>query len=78
MDRPQKTTQHECVNADVTKKSGHDAIYAEINRELRTQYLLAFTSNSDRPKDELRKIKVQVDRKKVKVRTITGYFPVGG
>ena len=28
--------------------------------------------------DELRKIKVEVDRKGVKVRTITGYYPAGG
>jgi len=62
----------------VSEKSGLGAIYDEINRELRTQYLIAFTSKSERPRDELRKIKVQVDRKKVKVRTITGYYPVGG
>jgi len=62
----------------VSEKSGLDKIYAEINRELRTQYLLAFTSNSDKPVDELRKIKVEVDRKGVKLRTITGYFPAGG
>jgi VWFA-related protein len=62
----------------VSEKSGLGAIYDEINRELRTQYLIAYTSKSERPRDELRKIKVQVDRKKVKVRTITGYYPVGG
>lgn len=61
----------------VSEKSGLDAIYDEINREMRTQYLIAYTSNSERPPDELRKIKVEVDRKKVKVRTITGYYPVG-
>jgi len=62
----------------VSEKSELDVIYDEINRELRTQYLIAFTSKSERPPDELRKIKVEVDRKKVKVRTITGYYPVGG
>lgn len=62
----------------VSEKSGLDRIYAEINRELRTQYLLAFTSKSEKPLDELRKIKVEVDRKGVKVRTITGYYPAGG
>ncbi len=61
----------------VSEKSGLDAIYDEINREMRTQYLIAFTSDSERPPDELRKIKVEVDRKKVKVRTIAGYYPVG-
>ena len=62
----------------VSEKSELGSIYDEINRELRTQYLIAFTSKSERPPDELRKIKVEVDRKKVKVRTITGYYPVGG
>ncbi len=61
----------------VSEKSELGTIYDEINRELRTQYLIAYTSKSERPPDELRKIKVQVDRKKVKVRTITGYYPIG-
>ena len=62
----------------VSEKSGLDKIYADINRELRTQYLLAYTSNSEKPLDELRKIKVEVDRKGVKVRTIAGYYPAAG
>ncbi|MFV2071565.1 MAG: VWA domain-containing protein [Thermoanaerobaculales bacterium] len=61
----------------VTEKSGLGRIYSQIDRELRTQYLLAFTSNSERPSDKLRKIKVEVARKGVKVRTITGYYPAG-
>ena len=62
----------------VSGDSELDKIYSEINRELRTQYVLAYTSNSEKPADELRKIKVEVDRKKTKVRTISGYYPVGG
>jgi len=62
----------------VSEKSELDDIYAEINRELRTQYLLAYSSNSEEPPDKLRKIKVEVDRPKTKVRTITGYYPYGG
>jgi VWFA-related protein len=62
----------------VSEKSELDGIYAEINRELRTQYLLAYTSNSEEPPDKLRKIKVEVDRPRTKVRTITGYYPYGG
>jgi len=54
-----------------------DRIYAEIDRELRTQYLLAYTSSSEKPPDELRKVRVDVNRKGVKVRTISGYFPGG-
>jgi VWFA-related protein len=62
----------------VSEKSELDDIYSEINRELRTQYLLAYSSNSEEPPDKLRKIKVEVDRPKTKVRTITGYYPYGG
>ena len=61
----------------VSEKSELDRIYDEINRELRTQYLIAYTSSSEEPPEELRKIKVEVDRKGVKVRTITGYYPAG-
>ncbi len=62
----------------VSEKSELDDIYSEINRELRTQYLLAYSSNSEEPPDKLRKIKVEVDRPRTKVRTITGYYPYGG
>jgi VWFA-related protein len=62
----------------VGRSSKLDAIYAEIDRELRSQYLLAYTSSSDESGDELRKIDVKVDAdEKVKVRTITGYYPGG-
>jgi VWFA-related protein len=61
----------------VSEKSELDDIYGEINRELRTQYLLAYTSSSEEPPDKLRKIKVEVNRPKTKVRTITGYYPTG-
>jgi len=54
-----------------------EKIYAEIDRELRTQYLLAYTSSSQRPSDQLRKIEVELSQKKYKVRTISGYYPGG-
>ena len=59
----------------VSSGSELDRIYNEIDRELRTQYLLAYTSSSDKPVDELRKVDVEVDRPGVKVRTIAGYYP---
>jgi len=62
----------------VTEKSGLDAIYAEIDRELRTQYLLAYTSSTEAPANELRRVKVEVNRPQVTVRTLAGYYPVGG
>ncbi|HSN55990.1 MAG TPA: VWA domain-containing protein, partial [Candidatus Sulfomarinibacteraceae bacterium] len=62
----------------VGRDSKLDAIYAEIDRELRAQYLLAYTSSSDRPTDELRKVEVEVRHEgKVNVRTISGYYPGG-
>ncbi len=61
----------------IGNQAGLDQIYAEIDRELRTQYLLAYTSNSEKPANELRKIRVEVNRKGVKVRTISGYYPGG-
>jgi VWFA-related protein len=61
----------------IGNQAGLDAIYAEIDRELRTQYLLAYTSTSESPPTELRKVRVEVNRKGVKVRTISGYYPGG-
>jgi VWFA-related protein len=61
----------------INNQSELDRIYSEIDRELRTQYLLAYTSSSEKEPNELRKIKVEVDRRRVKVRTISGYFPGG-
>jgi VWFA-related protein len=62
----------------VDRDSNLDRIYAEIDRELRSQYLLAYTSTSDKARDELRRIEVEVDAdRRVKVRTIRGYYPGG-
>ncbi len=54
-----------------------EKVYNTIDTELRTQYLLAFTSSSGKPKDVIREIDVKVDRPGVSVRTIAGYFPGG-
>ena len=61
----------------VSSDDALERIYAEIDRELRTQYLLAYTSSSQRPSDQLRKIEVDLHQKKFKVRTISGYYPGG-
>lgn len=61
----------------VSRKSDLDSIYEAIDHELRTQYLLTYTSSSTKPADELRKVEVEVARPKVKVRTLSGYYPVG-
>jgi VWFA-related protein len=62
----------------VGRDSKLDAIYDEIDRELRSQYLLGYTSSSNKPTGELRKVEVEVEAdQRVKVRTITGYYPGG-
>jgi VWFA-related protein len=51
-------------------------VYAEIERELRSQYLVAY--NSDRPSGasaEFREVEVRVRGGKLSARTIRGYYP---
>jgi VWFA-related protein len=50
-------------------------IYDQINRELRTQYQIVYTSNSTAAVEAFRKVTVKVSRQDVEVRTIAGYFP---
>ncbi|MCB1036093.1 MAG: VWA domain-containing protein [Acidobacteria bacterium] len=51
-----------------------DTIYSEIDEELRSQYLLAYYAETS--EDELwRPVKVEVEGRGLKARTITGYFP---
>lgn len=52
-----------------------DRIYARIERELRSQYLLAYTSSSTAPPDQPRPVEVRVRRGGVKVRAPAAYLP---
>ncbi len=61
----------------IAEKNELKRIYKEIDRELRTQYLLVYTSSSSRAAEEMREIKVEVKRKGVDVRTLSGYYPGG-
>jgi Ca-activated chloride channel family protein len=54
-----------------------EPVYERINHELRSQYLLAYTSTSEVAPDIFRKVAVKVSRPKVEVRTISGYYPGG-
>lgn len=54
-----------------------EPVYERINRELRSQYLLAYTSTSEAAPDIFRKVAVKVKRPKLEVRTISGYYPGG-
>ena len=52
-----------------------DAVYDQIERELRNRYLLAYQSTNDRPDSDFRVIRVDVDRRGAEVRTMSGYYP---
>jgi Ca-activated chloride channel family protein len=53
-----------------------DRIYAEINEELRSQYLLTYYPSEPVEKDdEWRDVDVDVKERGLKARTISGYFP---
>lgn len=52
-----------------------DTVYDLIQRDLRSQYLIAYQSSNTSTDDEFRYIDVQVDRPKTTVRTLAGYYP---
>jgi Ca-activated chloride channel family protein len=58
-----------------TDASALVGVYGEINRELRSQYLLAYPSNSKRPSGQFRKVEVKVKGSGMKARTLGGYYP---
>ena len=49
-------------------------VYDEIERELRSQYLLAYNSNRTGGGDEYRQVEVKV-KGRFKARTVSGYYP---
>ena len=49
--------------------------YARIAELLRSQYLLWYPSDSSKPTEQFREIRVVVDNKGHEVRTIRGYYP---
>jgi len=55
--------------------AGLEKVYDQIDRELRSQYVLAYTSNSETVGDAFRRVTVNVKRPGVEVRTIAGYYP---
>lgn len=54
-------------------------VYARIERELRTQYLLAYQSSADSAVggdgEEFRTVRVEVDRPGAEAKTLRGYYP---
>jgi Ca-activated chloride channel family protein len=51
------------------------AAYARISELLRSQYLIWYSSNSNKPEEEFRTIRVEVANPNYKVKTISGYYP---
>ena len=58
----------------ISKAEDLAPVYDEIERELRSQYLLAYTSNRVGGRDEYREVEVKV-KGRFKARTISGYYP---
>ncbi|HXM78330.1 MAG TPA: VWA domain-containing protein [Thermoanaerobaculia bacterium] len=52
-----------------------DAIYRQINEELRSQYLLTYYSTNLAGKDQWHKVEVKVEPSSLQARTISGYYP---
>ena len=51
------------------------AIYAQIEDDLRSRYLLAYQSTATSGKEVFRPVAVHVARKQLRVRTSSGYYP---
>lgn len=52
-----------------------DETYALLEKDLRSQYLLSYHSESSKKDQQYRTVEVKVDRADAKVRTIRGYIP---
>jgi len=52
-----------------------EGIYAEIEEELRSRYLLAYQSTSTKEPSKFRVVSVEVDEKGADVRSMSGYYP---
>ncbi len=50
-------------------------VYSVIQRELRSQYLVAYQSSNTSGDDGFRRVDLEVDRPAVTVKTLSGYYP---
>lgn len=50
-------------------------IYRSIQDDLRSQYLIAYQSTSDKDPSQLRAVRVEVDEPGAEARTVSGYYP---
>jgi Ca-activated chloride channel family protein len=51
------------------------AVYAAIERDLRSRYRITYQSSNTRPGEAFRAVRVQVGKPGVEARTISGYYP---
>ena len=59
----------------IGKASDLIGVYKEIEEELRSQYLLAYSSDKPSQGGDFRMVEVKVAGGKYKARTISGYYP---
>jgi Ca-activated chloride channel family protein len=52
-----------------------EAVYRQINEELRSQYLLTYYSTNTAGKDAWHKVDVKVEPANLQARTLSGYYP---
>ncbi len=52
-----------------------EAVYRQINEDLRSQYLLTYYSSNTEAKDQWRKVEIKVEPTNLSARTISGYYP---
>ena len=50
-------------------------IYEQLEKELRTQYLIGYYTESSRTDRNYRTVEVRTNRKEAKVRTVRGFIP---
>lgn len=59
----------------LARESALAPVYDQINRELRSQYLLAFSPQPTPPPGKWREVEVKVKGSGLKARTARGYYP---
>ncbi|MEP6995628.1 MAG: VWA domain-containing protein, partial [Acidobacteriota bacterium] len=52
-----------------------EAVYRQINEDLRSQYLLTYYSSNSEGKEKWRKVEIKVEPTSLQARTISGYYP---
>jgi Ca-activated chloride channel family protein len=52
-----------------------EAVYRQINEDLRSQYLLTYYSTNTGGKEKWRKVEIKVEPSNLQARTLSGYYP---